>query len=123
VGFLVAGGGGAAGALQAVVELVDMVIRLGANVVSFARLAAFGLTHAVLGWIVWEATGDLWRQGPLGAVGAVAVFALGNALAFALEALVAGVQALRLEYYELFSRVFRTEGRPFQPWHIPTEVS
>jgi V/A-type H+-transporting ATPase subunit I len=123
VGFLVAGGGGAAGALQAVVELVDMVIRLGANVVSFARLAAFGLTHAVLGWIVWEATGDLWRQGPLGAVGGVAVFALGNALAFALEALVAGVQALRLEYYELFSRVFRTEGRPFQPWHIPTEVS
>jgi V/A-type H+-transporting ATPase subunit I len=123
VGFLAAGGGGGAGVLQAVVELVDMVIRLGANVVSFARLAAFGLTHAVLGWIVWEATGGLWRQGPLGAVAAVAVFTLGNALAFALEALVAGVQALRLEYYELFSRVFRTEGRPFQPWHIPTEVS
>jgi len=51
----------------------------------------------------------------------LAVFALGNAVAFSLEALVAGVQALRLEYYELFSRVFQQqEGRPFRPWHVPT---
>ena len=50
---------------------------------------------------------------------AVAVFAAGTALAFGLEALVAGVQALRLEYYELFSRVFVTQGRPFRPWHVP----
>ena len=34
----------------------------------------------------------------------------------ALEALVAGIQALRLEYYELFSRIFTSEGRPFRPW-------
>jgi V/A-type H+-transporting ATPase subunit I len=26
---------------------------------------------------------------------------------------------LRLEYYELFSRVFQGEGRPFRPWHVP----
>jgi V/A-type H+-transporting ATPase subunit I len=47
------------------------------------------------------------------------LFATGNAAAFALEALVAGVQALRLEYYELFSRIFAGEGRPFSPWSIP----
>ena len=29
-----------------------------------------------------------------------------------------GVQALRLEYYELFSHMFVEEGRPFDPWHI-----
>jgi V/A-type H+-transporting ATPase subunit I len=44
------------------------------------------------------------------------VFAVGNLLTFGLEALVAGIQALRLEYYELFSRVFLSEGRPFRPW-------
>ena len=44
---------------------------------------------------------------PVGAV----VFVVGNAVAFALEGLVAGVQALRLEYYELFSRIFAAEGR------------
>jgi V/A-type H+-transporting ATPase subunit I len=120
LGLLVGAGGGAAGAMQASVELFDLVIRLGANVVSFARLAAFGITHAVLGWIVWQATAGLWTGGAAGIVAAVAVFLIGNALAFGLEALVAGVQALRLEYYELFSRVFQTEGRPFRPWHVPT---
>ncbi len=119
VGLLASAGSGAAGLVQAVVELFDLVIRIGANVVSFARLAAFGLTHAVLGWIVWDATTGLWRRGPLGVTGAVVVFAAGNAVAFGLEALVAGVQALRLEYYELFSRVFQLEGRPFRPWHVP----
>jgi V/A-type H+-transporting ATPase subunit I len=123
IGLLVGAGGGAAGAIQAAVEVVDLVIRLGANVISFARLAAFGLTHAVLGWVVWSATAGLWSRGGAGLVAAVAVFLLGNAVAFGLEALVAGVQALRLEYYELFSRVFQLEGRPFQPWHVPIDTA
>lgn len=119
VGLFAGSGGGAAGALQAGVELFDVVIRIGANVVSFARLAAFGLTHAVLAWIVWDATTALWQRGGGAPVGAAVLFLVGNALAFGLEALVAGVQALRLEYYELFSRVFQLEGRPFRPWHVP----
>jgi V/A-type H+-transporting ATPase subunit I len=123
VGFAVAAGGGAAGAAQAAVELFDSVIRLGSNLVSFARLAAFGLTHAALGWLVWSGTVALWALGPLGAIAAVFVFLVGNAIAFALEGLVAAVQALRLEFYELFSRIFVTEGRPFRPWHIPTRTA
>ncbi|HEY6749355.1 MAG TPA: V-type ATPase 116kDa subunit family protein [Mycobacteriales bacterium] len=116
VGLYVGSGGGAAGAAQSVVELVDTVTRLGANVVSFARLAAFGITHAAIAGLVWTGTVALWGSGPLGIAGAAVLFAVGNALAFGLEALVAGIQALRLEYYELFSRVFTAEGRPFHPW-------
>ena len=118
-GLLAEAGGGAAGAMQAAVELVDTVVRLASNLVSFARLAAFGLTHAALGMVVWEATRALWAGGAAGAAAAVLVFVLGNVVTFSLEALVAGVQALRLEYYELFSRVFTGEGRPFRPWHVP----
>ncbi len=118
-GLLSAAGRGGAGVLQATIELFDAVIRLVANTVSFARLAAFGLTHAVLGWIVWAATLGLVRRGGVAVAVAVLVFAVGNAVTFGLEALVAGVQALRLEYYELFSRVFQAEGRPFRPWHVP----
>jgi V/A-type H+-transporting ATPase subunit I len=121
VGLFVSSGGGGAGVVQAGVETFDLVVRLGANILSFARLAAFGLTHAVIGWIVWTATTGLWSRGPAGAAAAVLVFAIGNAVAFALEALVAAVQALRLEYYELFSRVFQAEGRPFRPWHLAVE--
>jgi V/A-type H+-transporting ATPase subunit I len=121
IGFLAAAGRGAAGVTQASVEVFDAVIRVGANLVSFTRLAAFGLTHAALGKIVWDGTAGLWRSGGVLMAAAVIVFVVGNVLAFALEALVAGVQALRLEYYELFSRIFAGQGRPFRPWHVPTE--
>ncbi|MGN6612612.1 MAG: V-type ATPase 116kDa subunit family protein, partial [Angustibacter sp.] len=118
-GLYVGAGRGGSAAAQAVVELVDLVVRLGSNVVSFARLAAFGLTHAALGAVVWSATTAWWGRSVPATAAAVAVLVVGNAVAFALEALVAAVQALRLEYYELFSRVFELEGRPFRPWHVP----
>ena len=73
-----------------------------------------------LGLLVWEGTKALWHRGGLAALAAVVVFAAGTALAFSLEALVVAIQALRLEYYELFSRVFVSQGRPFRPWHVPT---
>jgi V/A-type H+-transporting ATPase subunit I len=114
-GLVVEAGGGVTGVFQAVIEWVDTLARLGSNIVSFARLAAFGLTHAALLSVVWSGTTALWAP-DWRAVAAVLVFVLGNVLTFALEALVAGIQALRLEYYELFSRVFLSEGRPFRAW-------
>jgi V/A-type H+/Na+-transporting ATPase subunit I len=118
-GFLAEAGRGGIAVVQACVEIFDLVVRLGSNVVSFTRLAAFGLAHAALGLLVWEGTRDLWHRGGLFAAGGILVFAAGTALAFSLEALVAAVQALRLEYYELFSRVFVGQGEPFRPWHVP----
>ncbi len=123
-GLFVAAGRGAAGFGQAVIEMFDTVLRLGSNIVSFTRLAAFGLTHAVITGVVWDGTTSLWnRSGLLASVAAVVLFLVGNIVAFALGVLVAAIQAMRLEYYELFSRIFVSEGRPFQPWHIPTQPS
>ena len=128
VGFVAKAGGGVTGVMQSVIEVFDLIIRLGSNVVSFTRLAAFGLTHAALGLMVWRGTEALWQAGLdarsvaatiASVAGAIAVLVAGTALAFGLEALVAAVQALRLEYYELFSRVFVDQGRPFRPWHGP----
>jgi len=119
LGLLAEAGGRAEGVVQAGVELFDAVVRIGTNTVSFARLAAFGLTHAALCMIVWSATTALWHKGITFSLIALLVFVVGNAVTFALEGLVAGVQAMRLEYYELFSRIFTTEGRRFRPWHIP----
>ena len=115
IGLYVEAGGGVTAAFQAGVELVDTVIRLGSNLVSFARLAAFGLTHAALLTVVWSGTTALWAP-DWRAAAAILLFVVGNIVTFALEALVAGIQALRLEYYELFSRIFQSEGRPFKPW-------
>ena len=120
-GFAAEAGLSGAGVTQAVIEVLDAVVRVVANVASFARLAAFGLMHAALGLVVLEGTRALWDAGTGAAVAAVLLFVAGSAAAFALEALVAGVQAMRLEYYELFSRVFAGEGEPFSPWRIPVE--
>jgi V/A-type H+-transporting ATPase subunit I len=112
-------GGRVGGALQASIETFDSVIRIGTNTMSFARLAAFGLTHAALCGLIWSATTALMHHGPGGGIAGVAVFLVGNTLAFTLEGLVAGIQALRLEYYELFSRILVSEGHLFRPWHVP----
>jgi len=119
LGLFAEAGGRAEGMVQAGVELFDAVVRIGTNTVSFARLAAFGLTHAALCMMVWSATSAVWHRGTFFPLLAALVFLVGNAVTFALEALVAGVQAMRLEYYELFSRVFTAEGRRFRPWHFP----
>ena len=118
VGLVLKADGGVAAVTQAGVELVDAVIRLASNLISFSRLAAFGLMHAALGAVVFDAARALWG-GVLGGLAAVVVFVLGNLVAFALEALVTGVQALRLEYYELYSRIFSGEGHAFAPWSMP----
>ena len=117
-GFVVAEGVGALAATTTMIEVFDSVARIGTSVLSFTRLAAFGLMHAALGALVFSAASALWG-GAVGIVLAVIVFLAGNAGAFALEGLVAGVQALRLEYYELFSRIFVGVGRAFAPWSIP----
>jgi V/A-type H+-transporting ATPase subunit I len=117
-GHIVEAGHGALAGVEASIGVVDSVVRVGASAISFTRLAAFGLMHAALSAIVWAAATALWG-GVVGTTLAVLVFFGGNLIAFALEALVASIQALRLEYYELFSRIFAGEGRPFSPWHIP----
>ncbi|MFE3632727.1 V-type ATPase 116kDa subunit family protein [Streptomyces sp. NPDC059168] len=118
-GLFRATAGGGAGVAETAVRLFDVVVRAGTNTLSFARLAAFGLTHAALADLVWRGTTALAGRGTAGAAGAVVLFAAGTAVSLGLEALVAGVQALRLAFYELFSRLFETEGRPFRPWHVP----
>jgi len=118
VGLRVEAGGGAAAFGVVLIGLLDALLRLVSNLFSFARLAAFGLMHAAIGQVVLHAAGGL-TGAPIGDLAAGAVFLAGFALAFVLEGLVVAVQALRLEYYELFSRVFAQTGRPFRPWSLP----
>jgi V/A-type H+/Na+-transporting ATPase subunit I len=111
-------GRGVTAAAVVVIGSLDSVVRVFSNVFSFARLGAFGLMHAAIGQIVVHAAGGLTGS-PAGDIAAAVVFVAGCAMAFALGALVVAVQALRLEYYELFSRVLVRTGRPFAPWSLP----
>jgi V/A-type H+/Na+-transporting ATPase subunit I len=44
------------------------------------------------------------------------VVVLGNLFVCGMEGLIVGIQVLRLEYYELFSRFYRGTGREFKPY-------
>lgn len=46
----------------------------------------------------------------------IPVIVLGNLFVCGMEGLVVGIQVLRLEYYELFSRFYRGTGREFKPF-------
>ena len=122
VGLRSEAGTGAAVPGVVLIGLLDTLLRLFSNVFSFARLAAFGLMHAAIAQVVLHAAGGLTGTA-VGDLAAGLVFFVGWAVAFGLEGLVVAVQALRLEYYELFSRVFAREGRAFRPWSLPLILS
>ncbi len=46
------------------------------------------------------------------------VIVLGNALVIGLEGLVVSIQAMRLEYYEFFSKFFSGQGKAYHPFKL-----
>ena len=111
-------GGLAAAVMESFVGAFEAVLVYMANTISFVRLAAYALSHAALLLATFLIAAQL--QGVDGRVTAwsLLVIVVGNAIAIALEGLVAGVQALRLEYYEFFGKFFSGAGRPFRPFRL-----
>ena len=77
---------------------------------SFLRVGAFVLVHAGMMEVVFT----LAETAGAG-IGYWAVVVLGNGLVCVLEALLVSIQVLRLEYYEMFSRFYSGEGKPYEP--------
>jgi len=50
--------------------------------------------------------------------GSLAILVLGNIIIIGLEGLIVFIQALRLEYYELFTKYFRGDGIEYVPAKI-----
>jgi V/A-type H+-transporting ATPase subunit I len=46
----------------------------------------------------------------------IVVIVVGNIIVAAMEGLVVGIQVLRLEYYEMFSRFYKGTGKEFKPY-------
>ncbi|MBR5096574.1 MAG: ATPase, partial [Treponema sp.] len=96
--------------IEAVVELLETVITYLSNSISFLRVGAFALAHAVLGFII------LTMSEMVGGAGGLAVTILGNAIVVVLEGMIVAIQAIRLQYYEFFSKFFNETGREFTPY-------
>jgi len=99
--------------VEAFFELFEALLGFLSNTISFVRVGAFALNHAGLSLAVWS----LYNMSS-SAGGKILVVVLGNILIIGLEGLIVGIQSLRLQYYEMFSRFFRTNGRKFVSQNI-----
>lgn len=95
--------------LQNLFECIEYVLSYFSNTVSFLRVGAFVIVHASMMMVVFTLAGD--TSTPKGII----VVILGNILVIALEGLLTGIQGLRLEFYEMFSRFYEGEGKAFEP--------
>ena len=105
--------GVATGIMGGIVELLEIFLGFLANTVSFIRVAAFGLAHAGLFMAIF-ALSDAVR-GMAGGVVSVLVLIAGNVVIICLEGLVVTIQAVRLEFYEFFSRFFEQGNVAYRP--------
>ena len=90
-------------------ESIEVLLSYVTNTMSFLRVGAFVLVHAGMMLVVFVLAETV------GGFGYWAIVVIGNALVMVLEALLVAIQVLRLEYYEMFSRFYTGEGRPFEP--------
>lgn len=96
--------------VQGFFELFEVLLSYFSNTLSFVRVGAFAVSHAAMMEVVLmlagaEAGNPNW-----------VVVVLGNIFVCGMEGLIVGIQVLRLEYYELFSRFYRGTGREFKPY-------
>jgi V/A-type H+-transporting ATPase subunit I len=101
-------------AMEWIVELLEIYSGYLANTLSFMRVAGLGIAHVSLMTAFFQIARMISPSGPLSPA-AIAVLVLGNALVIALEGLSAGIQSLRLNYYEFFSRYFNGSGKAYRP--------
>lgn len=95
---------------QGIFELFEVLLSYFSNTLSFVRVGAFAVSHAAMMQVVLMLAGAEAGDPNWG------VIIGGNLFVCGMEGLIVGIQVLRLEYYELFSRFYRGSGRAFEPY-------
>ena len=97
--------------VQTFFELFEVLLSYFSNTLSFVRIGAFAVSHAAMMEVVLMLAGA-----ENGASPNWIVIVLGNLFVCGMEGLIVGIQVLRLEYYEMFSRFYHGTGREFKPF-------
>jgi V/A-type H+/Na+-transporting ATPase subunit I len=99
-------------AFTAIIETYEIVMGYIGSSLSFLRVAAFSLNHVALSLAVFTLADGM------GNTGYWITVVLGNIFIIVLEGIIVGIQTLRLEYYEGFSRFYYGDGTPFRPLRV-----
>ena len=90
-------------------EMFEVLLSFVSNTMSFLRVGGFVLSHAGMMAVV------MTLSSMVSAGASPVVIIIGNLFVMGLEGLIVGIQVLRLEFYEIFSRFFEGDGKPFAP--------
>ncbi len=99
--------------MEWMIELLEIFSGYLANTLSFMRVAGLGIAHVTLMIAFFQIAKMASPEGFN--IWAVIIMVLGNALVIVLEGLSAGIQSLRLNYYEFFSKHFQPSGVEYKP--------
>ncbi len=99
-----------------VVELLEIFSGYLSNTLSFMRVAGLGIAHVCL-MISFFTLADMTSG-----IASVAILVFGNVLVIGLEGLSAGIQALRLNYYEFFTKFFHGTGKLYTPISLNSKI-
>jgi V/A-type H+-transporting ATPase subunit I len=101
--------------LVALIETFETITGYVSNTLSFLRVAAFSLNHVALAIAVFTLVDMMNSAG-----GRLLMVVFGNIFILILEGAIVTIQALRLEYYEGFSRFYSGDGEEFKPLRLET---
>lgn len=95
--------------IEGIFELFEVILSYLTNTLSFLRVGGFVLSHAGMMLVV------ITLMEMTTGTGSILVAIFGNIFVMALEGLIVGIQVLRLQFYEMFSRYFEGDGVEFEP--------
>jgi V/A-type H+-transporting ATPase subunit I len=96
--------------VESTFELFEVLLSYLTNTISFLRVGAFALSHAAMMGVVMLLAGAETSDPNM------VTLIIGNIIVAVMEGLVVGIQVLRLEYYEMFSRFYKGTGKEFKPY-------
>jgi V/A-type H+-transporting ATPase subunit I len=103
--------------VEGFVEILETVSTYISNTVSFLRVGAFALSHAVLSFIIFTLSEMVSGQAA-GPILSFIIMSAGNVVIILLEGMIVAIQVVRLQYYEFFSKFFTETGVEFTPFRF-----
>ena len=98
--------------MEAFFELFEVLISFLSNTLSYVRMGAFAVAHGALSLVVFIIAENV---SPQQGIGYWLTVILGNLFVLGFEGMIVGIQTLRLEYYEFFSKFFAGGGECYCP--------
>ncbi|MBR3447413.1 MAG: ATPase [Oscillospiraceae bacterium] len=91
-------------------ECFEFLLGYTSNTISFIRVGGFVFSHAGLMAVVMTIAEMIGKDHK-----SILTVIIGNIIVMGFEGLIVGIQVMRLEFYEIFSRCYDGDGKPFTP--------